>query len=44
MPDISRAEALIGFRPEVDLDGILREVIAERSARRPELAGERHAG
>lgn len=44
VPDISRAHALIGFQPRVDLDGILREVIAEQSARRPELAGERHAG
>jgi UDP-glucose 4-epimerase len=44
VPDISRARELIGFRPRVDLDGILREVIAEQSARRPELAEGRRAG
>jgi UDP-glucose 4-epimerase len=44
VPDISRAEELIGFRPRVDLDAILREVIAERAGRRPQLAGGLHAG
>ena len=44
VPDISRARALIGFRPRVDLDGILGQVIAEQSARNLEPTGERHAG
>src|SRR6266704_3523055 len=35
VPDTTKLSALIGFRPETTLDGILREVIAFHSGREP---------
>jgi UDP-glucose 4-epimerase len=42
VPDIALAERLLGFAPEVSLDEVIRLVIAERRAARPDGGG--HAG
>ena len=34
VPDISKVSKLVGFRPEMDLDGILSSVIDYHSGRR----------
>jgi UDP-glucose 4-epimerase len=35
VPDISKVSALVGFRPQMSLDGILESVIDYQSGRRP---------
>jgi UDP-glucose 4-epimerase len=35
VPDLSKAEALIGYRPSVGLDEIIRRVVADLAAARP---------
>ena len=37
IPDISRVRELIGWRPKLDLDRIIRDVIASTSAPNPSL-------
>ena len=41
IPDISKINTLVGFRPEMPLDGILREVIAFQ---RSQLSESNHGG
>jgi UDP-glucose 4-epimerase len=43
VPDISLAGELIGFRPRVGLDDIVRAVVAARRAEAAATAGSRHA-
>ena len=43
VPDIAKVHALVGFRPEITLDGILQSVIEYQSGRVPPREAESSA-